>query len=105
MRSSTLAAAVSYEIIMTIDGQRVRMTSRCSEGDKTVEVEVSSAAEITADKLRITDTDSAQKEYSPGYLRCSAAIRPANLGYELSGGKLVLTDPDKPKPLVLSRID
>ena len=99
----TERAGVSYVITMTIEPERVVMTSLCSHDGKTVEVEVSAGAQISARQLRITGSDRMQKEYSPGYLRCTAAVKPVSLGYAFEDGKLVLTDPQKPRPMVLSR--
>jgi len=95
---------VRYEIVMTIEKARVRMVSRCSHEGNQVEAVVSSAANITADQLQITGTDSAEKEYSPGYLMCRASIKPMHVSYAIEDGKLVLTDPQRPKPLVLTRV-
>lgn len=97
-------SGANYQIVMTVEPDTVRMTSRCSHNGNQVEAIVSSAAIITGDQLQITATDSDEKEHSPGYLSCRASIKPMHLNYAFEEGDLVLSDPKQTKPMVLKRL-
>ena len=89
------SAGMHIYTTLTIHPDRVDVLSRCSYGDKRVEASTSAPAQITEREITVTEAKSAENEYSPGFLKCRAAITPMSINYRLSDGKLILFVPGK----------
>ena len=87
----------------TIHSNRIDISSRCSYGDKQVEANATAVAEITEDEILVTEGSSVEKEYSPGFLKCRASIKPMRVNYRLNDGKLILTAPGQDQSHELRR--
>ncbi len=79
---------------LTIRPDRVEALTRCSFGDKQIEANATTPAQITENKITITEGNQVEKEYSPGFLNCRASIVAMSVNYRLEDGKLILSDPD-----------
>jgi len=89
------SAGMDFYPTLTIHPDRIDILHRCSYGDKWVEASTSVAAQITENEITITEAKSTENEYSPGFLKCRAAIAPMSINYRLSDGKLILFVPGK----------
>ena len=88
---------------LTIQPDRVDVLTRCSFGDKQVEANATTPAQITEDEITVTEARHVEKEYSPGFLNCRASIVAMSVNYRLDDGKLILSDPDTDKSHELHR--
>ncbi len=78
---------------LTIRPDRVDVLTRCYFGDKQVEANETTPAQITENEITITEAKQVEKEYSPGFLNCRASIAAMSVNYQLDDGKLILSDP------------
>ena len=78
---------------LTIRPDRIDVLTRCSIGDKQVEANATTQAQITENKITITEAKHVEKEYSPGFLNCRASISAMSVNYRLDDGKLILFAP------------
>ena len=88
---------------LTIRPDRVDALTRCSIGDKQIEANATTPAQITENRITITEGNQMEKEYSPGFLNCRASIVAMSVNYRLADGKLILSDPDTDKSHELQR--
>ena len=78
---------------LTIRPDRVDVSTRCSFGDKQVEANATTPAQITENEITVIEAKNVEKEYSPGFLNCRASIAKMSVNYRLDDGKLILFDP------------
>lgn len=88
---------------LIVDKGSVTNSTSCSFADKSVHVQASSSARITADEISISENSRAQKEYEPGFLNCKASLDKGIIQYELVGDQLVLRKEGKEEVIELSR--
>ena len=88
---------------LTIRPDRIDVLTRCSIGDKQVEANATTAAQITENEITITESKQVEKEYSPGFLNCRASIVAMSVNYRLGDGKLILFDPGTDQSHTLQR--
>lgn len=96
-------AGMRAKLLLIIEENKVIALNTCSFGEYSVTVQTSSAAEITADEIRILESNFAMEEYSPGFLQCKATIKAANAQYQLREGKLFLSVPEQEETVELTR--
>ena len=96
-------AGMHIHSTLAIRPDRIDVLTRCSFGDKQVEVNATTPAQITENTITITEAKHVEKEYSPGFLNCKASIVAMSVNYRLEDGKLVLSDPDTGKSHELHR--
>lgn len=96
-------AGMRAKLILIIEENKVTAFNTCSFGEYSVTVQTSSAAEITADEIRILESKFAREEYSPGFLYCTATLKAGKGPYQLREGKLVLTVSEKGETVELTR--
>ena len=89
--------------VIVIEKSQVASTVTCSIGESRVVVEVSSPAVITADTIQVLESKYLEKEYSPGFLKCSSSLSPQTIKYQVRNGKLAITDPDTKETKELPR--
>ena len=82
------------QIKLLIDKDQVQTSTTCLYQDKKVHVQVASQANISNNEIHILEDNIAQKEYSPGFLKCKASIEKTILKYELLDKTLLITMPD-----------
>lgn len=87
----------------TIHPDRIDVASRCSYGDKQVEANATAPARVTENEITVTEARNVEREYSPGFLTCRAAIKTGTLSYKLVDAKLVLTMAGQEKSHEFSR--
>ncbi len=83
------------QIKLLIDEDQVQTSTTCLYQNKKVHVQVASQANISNNEIHILENNIAQKEYSPGFLKCKASIEKTILKYELLNKALLVTMPDK----------
>ena len=97
------AHGMTAQLTLTIEEGRVTAGSKCFFGEYNVFVQTTSPAEITADEIRVLEGSRAMKEYSPGFLECTASVYEGNMQYHLRDGKLVLYSVKEEETYVLTR--
>ncbi len=78
---------------LTIRPDRIDVLTRCSIGDKQVEANATTPAQVTENEITVTEAKNVEKEYSPGFLNCRASISAMSVNYRMNDGKLVLFAP------------
>ena len=96
-------AGMKVKLRLIIEEDKVIAHSTCFFGEYSVKAQTSSAAQITANEIRILESHVAKEEYSPGFLECTATIKAANAQYQLRDGKLFLTVPEQQETVELTR--
>ncbi len=86
-------AGMHIHSTLTIRPDRVDVSTRCSFGDKQVEANATTPAQITENEITVTEAKHVEKEYSPGFLNCRASISVMSVNYRLDDGKLILFKP------------
>ncbi|UCE83076.1 MAG: tetratricopeptide repeat protein [Deltaproteobacteria bacterium] len=94
---------MTAQLTLIIDEGRVAAGSKCSFREFSVSVQTHSAAQITGSEIRVLEPSRAMKEYSPGFLECTASLQEGNMQYELRDGQLVLYMVQEEETYVLSR--
>jgi hypothetical protein len=91
------------QFTLTIKENQVMNSCTCSFQGYKVSVQAVSPAVITANEIRVLEASSDMKEYSPGFLQCSASVKKGTMQYQLIDGKLVLAESGKGEAMALSR--
>ena len=91
------------QVRLMIDDNKVTTSNTCFFDGKQVYVETSSPALISSDEIHVLETNSNQKEYSPGFLKCKASIDKNVLQYHLSQETLNLQLSGNGDVMALSR--
>ena len=91
------------QVRLIIEKDQITTTSTCFYEGKSVYVETTSPSNISGNKIFIMESSRAEKEYSPGFLKCKVSIDKNTLEYKVARGMLILDMLNNDQRLELSK--
>lgn len=97
-------AGMTMVSIFAIHPDHIEIRSTCSYGEFTVVAQAQAPIRISESEIEVLEARNVEKEHSPGFLKCRAAIRPMTVGYEVRGDTLVMSMAGTDKTHELPRV-
>lgn len=83
-----------FKAIMAVSANSVSLTMVCSGGGQSLTSSVTSAAEVSADKIKVLEAKSDPKtlDLQGGHLNCEASLEAKEMSYSVSGDQMTISE-------------